>query len=170
MTDISDMAGPGAGRAPEGPSKDSAPEAQEQLWDGHGWAGHVSPADLIGELLAYESPDLGEVFVLTPRTRLGAAVLTIRAPDRFEVSAPVPDGCNLIEDEAFGFDGTEDTFVRTLEEMVAELVDYHGLDEGMTEDDTVEAAITYWRQGEPQAFRLDLVPCALPAASEEAET
>lgn len=164
MTTDSDMAAPGAPSAPEGASKS---QAQEQVWDGHGEASQESPADLMRELLSYETPYIGEVFVLWPRTRLGEAVLTIHAPDRYEVTSPVPDGCNLIEDDSCPLDGSEDTVTRTLAELVAELVEYHGLGDGMSEDDMIEAEITYWRQGAPQAFRLDLVPCEVPASSEE---
>lgn len=155
-----DMDGPGAERAPEGPS-------ENQLWDGHGEAGHGSPAALMRELLSYEAPDIGEVFVLTPRTRLGEAVLTIRSAERWEVSTPVPGDCNLLEDDECPLDGSEDTVTRTMPELVAELIEYHGLGDGMSDDDTIEAEITYWRQGAPQAFRLDLVACEMPAAEPE---
>lgn len=141
----------------------------QQVWDGHGEAGHVSPAELMRELLSYEAPDIGEVFVLTPRTRLGEATLTIRSAERWEVSLPVPADCNLLEDDECPLDGSEDTVTRTMPELVAELIEYHGLGEGMDEGDTIEAEITYWRQDAPQAFRLDLAPCEMPAATAEAE-
>ncbi len=140
----------------------------EMVWDGHGWAGAESPQGLVADEMFYAHAEIGGVFVLTPRTRLGVAVLTIHAPDRWDLSAPVPEGCNLIEDDACPLDGTEDTVTRTIAELVAELIEYHGLGDGMSEDDTIEAEITYWRQGEPQAFRLDIVPCELPLAPSDA--
>lgn len=139
-------------------------EVWETVWDGHGEVGCESPQALIRALLCYEAPDIGEVFVLTPRTPLGEARLVIHAADRWELSAPVPAGCNLIEDDSCSIDGSEDTLTRTVGEVVAELIECHGLDEG----DELEAELTFWRQDGPHAFRLTLEPCALPAGRDVA--